>query len=85
MLEIAYSIADYRRLAAAIKKHKPDVIYERYNLYLPSGIWAKRRFRLPLLLEVNAPLYEERKKYHGIALQRLARRIESYTWRGAQG
>ncbi len=83
LLEIAYSVADYRRLAAAIKKHKPDVIYERYNLYLPSGIWAKRRFRLPLLLEVNAPLYEERKKYHGIALQRLARRIESYTWRGA--
>lgn len=83
LLEFAYAFGDYLRLAKAVKTHKPDCLYERYNLYLPSGIWVKRRFRLPMLLEVNAPLYEERKRYSGLALDRLARWTERTTWCGA--
>jgi len=83
LLEFAYSIVDYGRLARLVRKHKPDCMYERYNLFLPSGIWLRRRFKLPMLLEVNAPLYDERKKYDGIALDRLARWTEHYAWRGA--
>ena len=71
------------RLASAVLAFRPDVIYERYNLYFPSGIWARRRFRVPLLLEVNAPLYEERRRYGGIALPRLAQWSERHAWRGA--
>lgn len=82
-LELAYALADYWRLAAAVRRFRPDVIYERYNLYFPSGVWARRRFRLPLLLEVNAPLYEERQRFGGIALPRLAGWSEDYAWRGA--
>ena len=82
-LELGYSLADYRRLAAVVRSFRPDVIYERYNLYFPSGIWAKRRFRVPLLLEVNAPLYEERRRYGGIALPRFAQWSERQAWRGA--
>ena len=44
---------------------------------------GKRRFRVPLLLEVNAPLYEERRRYGGIALPRLAQWSERHAWRGA--
>jgi glycosyltransferase involved in cell wall biosynthesis len=83
LAELAYSLADYRRLAAAIRRFRPDVIYERYNLYFPSGVWAKRRYNLPLLLEVNAPLFEERSRFGGIALPRLARWSEQVVWRGA--
>lgn len=83
LLELAYAFIDYRRLVRAIKRHRPDCLYERYNLYLPSGVWASRRFRLPMLLEVNAPVYEERKKYNGIAIDRLAHWSERFTWRGA--
>jgi glycosyltransferase involved in cell wall biosynthesis len=82
-LELGYALADYRRLAAAIRKFRPDVIYERYNLYFPSGIWARRRFGVPLLLEVNAPLAEERRRFGGIALPRLAQWSEHHVWRGA--
>ena len=82
-LELGYALADYRRLAATIRSFRPDVIYERYNLYFPSGIWARRRFQLPLLLEVNAPLYEERQRFGGIALPGLAQWSERYAWRGA--
>jgi glycosyltransferase involved in cell wall biosynthesis len=82
-LELGYALTDYRRLAAAIRKFRPDVIYERYNLYFPSGIWARRRFGVPVLLEVNAPLYEERRRFGGIALPRLAQWSEHHVWRGA--
>lgn len=83
ILELLYSIPDYLRVSAAIKGFKPDVIYERYNLYFLSGILARRRSRIPLILEVNAPLYEERSKFGGIGIARLARWSERTAWRGA--
>ena len=83
VLELAYSGFAYYQLRAAIREHQPDCLYERYNLYLPAGVWAKRKYKLPLLLEVNAPIFEERSQYHGIALPRLARWSEVYAWRGA--
>lgn len=83
LLELAYAVLDYVRLLRAARRFRPDCIYERYNLFLPSGIWAKRRLRLPLLLEVNAPLYHERKTHDGLSLGWLARWSERYAWRGA--
>ena len=44
---------------------------------------ASKLFRIPLILEVNAPLYDERLKYNGLGLPRLARWIEEYTWKNA--
>jgi glycosyltransferase involved in cell wall biosynthesis len=32
---------------------------------------------------VNAPLFAERLKYNGLGLQKMAKAIEDYTWRGA--
>jgi glycosyltransferase involved in cell wall biosynthesis len=83
VMELGYSAVAYRRLAKAISAHKPDCIYERYNLFLPAGIWAARRHKLPLLLEVNAPILEERSRYDGLALTGLARWSQSYAWRNA--
>ena len=83
ILELAYSIIVYIKLKKAIKRHNPDYIYERYNLYMPAGIVAKRKFNLPILLEVNAPLYDERKKHNGISLARLAKWSEQFVWRNA--
>jgi glycosyltransferase involved in cell wall biosynthesis len=36
-----------------------------------------------MLLEVNAPIFEERAKYDGISLRRLAVWSQRYAWRGA--
>lgn len=83
LLEYCYSFLAYRKLAKAVKKHKPDCLYERYNLFLPSGVWVSKKFNLPMLLEVNAPLYDERKKYNGISLNGLARWSERYAWKNA--
>lgn len=83
LLEISYALYAYLKLSKAVKYHKPDFLYERYNLYMPAGVWIKRRFKLPMLLEVNAPIFEERRKYNGLAIPWLARLIERYTWAGA--
>lgn len=83
LLEFSYSFYAFFKLAYAIKKYQPEVIYERYNLFFPAGIWASKVFRLPLLLEVNAPLYQERLKYDGISLKRLAKWSQRYCWRNA--
>lgn len=83
LMELGYTLVAYRRLAKAVREHKPDCLYERYNLFLPAGIWLKRRYRLPMLLEVNAPIFEERARYDGISLKRLARWSQGYAWRHA--
>jgi glycosyltransferase involved in cell wall biosynthesis len=83
LLELGYNFVAYRRLEKAWRAHKPDVIYERYNLNLVAGIWLSRRHRVPLLLEVNAPLMKERASFDGIALRRLAKRVEASTWKNA--
>ena len=83
LLELSYSLLAYWRLRRAVREHRPDCLYERYNLLLPAGVWLKRRYGLPMLLEVNAPLFEERAHYDGLSLKRLARWSEAYAWRGA--
>lgn len=83
LMEFAYAWVAYFKLRRAVREHRPDCLYERYNLYMPAGVWIKRKYNLPMLLEVNAPIFEERSKYHGIALPRLARWTEIFTWRGA--
>ena len=83
LLELAYTLIAYRRLAAAAREFRPDFIYERYNLFLLAGAMLKRRLDIPLLLEVNAPLAEERGRFGGLGLPRLARWAESRAWRDA--
>lgn len=84
LLELAYSWVAYRRLAAAAEDFKPDLIYERYNLFLLAGVMLKKRRGIPLLLEVNAPLVHERSLHSGgLSLKRLARWAEGKAWREA--
>lgn len=83
LAELAYSFVAYKRLARGIREFRPDGIYERYNLYLLAGIWAKKRFGLPLILEVNAPMAVERREYGGLAWPKLADRMELYVWKNA--
>ncbi len=84
LLELGYSLLAYTRLARAVRDFKPDIVYERYNLFLLSGWLVKKRHGLPLLLEVNAPLADEREQFSGgLSLRRLAHWTEGLVWRGA--
>ena len=83
LLELGYSVPAYLRLAKAYRTHKPDVLYERNNLFLLAGAWLAKWRGLPFLLEVNAPLAEERAKFGDLALVGMARRLEHHVWRQA--
>jgi glycosyltransferase involved in cell wall biosynthesis len=83
LIELAYSGLAFWRLMKAYRAFKPDVLYERYNLFLLSGAWLRRLTGLPYFLEVNAPLAEERRLNSGLSLRRLAHWCERTVWRAA--
>lgn len=83
ILEFSYSVLAFFRIRKAIKKHQPDCIYERYQLFFPVCAVIKSIYKLPLLLEVNAPLYEERERHSGISLHALARWSQKVAWKTA--
>ena len=83
LLELAYNIPAYRRLKREAESFKPDILYERNNLYLLAGLWLKRKTGLPMILEINAPLFEERARFGKLRLKGVARRTERALWSGA--
>ena len=80
LLEVGYNFLAYRRLSKAVADFKPDFIYERFSLFLLAGVWLRRRRKIPVLLEVNGPLYEERLKHDGLSIKWLARACQRYIW-----
>jgi glycosyltransferase involved in cell wall biosynthesis len=80
LMEVGYNILAYRRLSKAVKKFRPDFIYERFSLFLLAGVWLRKRRKIPVLLEVNGPLYEERLKHDGLRIKWLARACQRYIW-----
>ncbi len=84
LAELAYNLPAYRRLRRAARGFRPDVIYERYNLFYLAGAALARNEGIPFFLEVNAPLAEERARFGGLRLGGLARWAERHVWRAAE-
>ena len=81
--ELTYNAAEIMRLSRAVASFRPDVIYQRSNLFLLSGAWTARRAGIPLIEEVNAPYFLERSTHGGIAMPGLATWAEQVAWRQA--
>jgi glycosyltransferase involved in cell wall biosynthesis len=81
--EILYNVPAFSGLRRAYMRISPDFVYERYNLYYLAGMLLKRRYRVPYYLEINAPLADERTRFGGLGLPRLARALERLVWRSA--
>ena len=77
-LSLGYNVYGYRQLARAIRRHRPDLIYERYAPNTCCGVLAGRRFGVPLLLEINAPWHDHLPSGKAPRFQRLARRLERW-------
>ncbi len=83
LAELAYNVPAWWRLRRACRAFRPDLIYERYNLYYLAGTLLARQTGIKLFLEVNAPLADERGRHGGLGLPWLARRLERFAWRSA--
>lgn len=78
LMSLAYNLYGYFQICGRIRSKRPDLIYERYALNTFCGIWASRRFGIPLVLEVNLPLYYERSKFGKLTFKRVARFSERW-------
>lgn len=76
--EIAYNVWGIWALWRAIRERRPALLYERYSLYNISGVVASRLWKIPLVLEVNAPLAYEKETYEKLAFRRLAYAAERW-------
>jgi glycosyltransferase involved in cell wall biosynthesis len=56
----------------------PDFIYERAAIFGTAGVALARAWKVPHLLEVNAPLAVEQSAYRGSGLEELAARAERW-------
>jgi glycosyltransferase involved in cell wall biosynthesis len=76
------ALFDSFRLAEAARRHLRGmhILHERFNLLALGGAWASQKLGIPLVLEVNADLLEQR-EYKGIPEQGLRRRFAHWTTR----
>jgi glycosyltransferase involved in cell wall biosynthesis len=50
---IIYNLPSYRMILKTVSHEKIDFIYERYALYSISGTRLAKRYKIPMILEVN--------------------------------
>lgn len=62
---------------------RPDFIYERHALFASAGARIAAHLGCPRILEVNAPLVEEHKRFRGLHLESTARRLEAASFEAA--
>ena len=82
-LELAYGFAALFATMWQVIRFRPDFIYDRYMTFNFGVVLAARLCRVPVLLEVNAPLALERREQQDerLILAGLATWIESRTYR----
>jgi glycosyltransferase involved in cell wall biosynthesis len=76
--ELAYNLWGFWALARAVRRRRPVLLYERYSLFNVSGVLVSKLWRIPMVLEVNAPLAYEKEHYEKLALRRLAYGLERW-------
>lgn len=67
------------KLRSFISEHKPDLIYERSEYLLKSGVELANELGIPHILEVNAPFVDEWKQFEGDSfLNDHAHKVEDF-------
>jgi glycosyltransferase involved in cell wall biosynthesis len=80
---ILYNHELTEELKRRFESDPPDFIYERASLYGTAGVQLARALKVPLLLELNAPLAAEQTEYRNAAFGELAAAAERLTLCGA--
>ena len=83
LLELCYNLIAFFRLVNEVRSFKPTIIYERFSLYLLAGVAVARLTKLPLLLEINSPLFEERLSNGDMGFESIGRECQRVIWKHA--
>lgn len=76
---ILYNSELEAELTRRFESDRPDFIYERASLYATAGVSLAKRFCVPLIVELNAPLAVEQAAYRATGLGELAAQAERWT------
>ncbi|NOS69506.1 MAG: glycosyltransferase family 4 protein [Verrucomicrobia bacterium] len=69
----------YQDLKRRFFHHRPAFIYERASLYGTAGVRLAAKFKVPLIVELNAPLAIEQAAYRATGFGELAAQAERWT------
>lgn len=85
LAEIAYNAVGVATVSAAVRRARPDFIYERHSLFNLTGSLVGKRKGIRTVLEVNAPLSVERANEpdERLRLRRLGNWFEREAFRRA--
>jgi len=78
LLQVFYNLYGLIKLLIKIKKLKPNFIYERYTLNTFCGVLAAKIMKIPVIVEVNAPLVYEQKTFEQLCFYRMASWLERW-------
>jgi glycosyltransferase involved in cell wall biosynthesis len=76
---ILYNEALYEDLKRRYFNRRPDFIYERASLYATAGARLAEKFKVPHIVELNAPLAVEQSAYRATGFGELAAQAERWT------
>ena len=82
-LELAYNLVTWWRVGRRLRAQRPQLVYERYALFLCATVWLCRRRGVPVVLEINDSALVPRVR--PLHMKGLARRIEGWCFRNATG
>ncbi len=85
LAKLAHDRALPGQISAALARADalPDLIYERHALFHTAGVALAHALAVPRILEVNAPLVDEQRRFRGLTLDALASATEAASYRGA--
>ena len=78
LMSLGYNVIGIFMLARSVIHERPDFIYERYALNNFSGVVVSRLWKIPIIVEVNAPLYVEQAELGQLAIKWVARFLENW-------
>lgn len=84
--EVQHLLADPAFVTAALPllhDFAPDLLIARHALFSLAGLELAHALGCPCVLEVNAPLVEERRRYWGLTLQQQAEQAERVAFAAA--
>lgn len=82
-LELGYNLVTWWRVGRHLTRARPQLVYERYALFLGVTVWLCRRRGIPVVLEINDSALVSRVR--PLHMQHLAQRIEAWCFRHATG
>lgn len=83
LLALWANVSEYRYAVNKVKEVQPDVILFRHNFMNMYQIFLKRKFNIPIMLEVNSPISDERREQKNISLYKLSKFVETLSWKKA--